>query len=450
MRHALLALSLATAIASAHASEHGVDAAQRIQGALPQVTAWRREIHQHPELSNRETRTAALVAAQLKKLGLEVRTGIAHTGVVGILKGGQPGPKLAIRADMDALPVTEEVDLPFASKAQGEYRGKSTGVMHACGHDTHTAMLLGLATVLAGMRQELSGEVMFLFQPAEEGAPAGEQGGAPLMLQEGVFRDFAPDAMFAMHVISTLNAGTVAVRPGPALSGADGFKLVVHGRQTHGAMPWHGVDPIVTAAQIVTQAQTIVSRRLDIGTLPAVLSFGIVEGGARHNIVPDKVELQGTLRTFDPAHAPAGHRRPARHRRARRRGERRHGGGADPDGRQRPGHRQRSDADRAGAREPGQGDRRRTGARSAAGDAFRGFRLLRQGGAQRLFLRRRHARRTGSGQGAGQSFAPLLRGRGRAAGRHALHAAGDAGLSAAAGQRLCGDRHAAVRGLRPR
>jgi len=301
MRHALLALSLASAIASAHASEHGVDAAQRIQGALPQVTAWRRQIHQHPELSNRETRTAALVAAQLKKLGLEVRTGIAHTGVVGILKGGQPGPKLAIRADMDALPVTEEVDLPFASKAQGEYRGKSTGVMHACGHDAHTAMLLGLATVLAGMRQELSGEVMFLFQPAEEGAPAGEQGGAPLMLQEGVFRDFAPDAMFAMHVISTLNAGTVAVRPGPALSGADGFKLVVHGRQTHGAMPWHGVDPIVTAAQIVTQAQTIVSRRLDIGTLPAVLSFGIVEGGARHNIVPDKVELQGTLRTFDPA-----------------------------------------------------------------------------------------------------------------------------------------------------
>ena len=293
-------LALALAVVSC-APLHATDAAQRVQAELPQVTAWRREIHQHPELSNRETRTAALVAAQLQKLGLELRTGIAHTGVAGILKGGKPGPKLAIRADMDALPVTEEVDLPFASKAQGEYRGKTTGVMHACGHDAHTAMLLGLATVLAGMRQDLAGEVMFLFQPAEEGPPVGEQGGAPLMLQEGVFRDFAPDAVFAMHVISTLNVGTVAVRPGPALSGADGFKLIVHGRQTHGAMPWQGVDPIVTAAQIVNQAQTIVSRRLDIGTLPAVLSFGIVEGGARHNIVPDKVELQGTLRSFDPA-----------------------------------------------------------------------------------------------------------------------------------------------------
>jgi len=297
MRRTLLALAL-TVVSSA--SVHATDAAERVQAELPQVTAWRRQIHQHPELSNRETRTAALVAAQLKQLGLEVHTGIAHTGVVGILKGAKPGPKLALRADMDALPVTEEVDLPFASKAQGEYRGKTTGVMHACGHDAHTAMLLGLATVLAGMQQDLAGEVMFVFQPAEEGPPVGEQGGAPLMLQEGVFRDFAPDAVFAMHVISTLNVGTVAVRPGPALSGADGFKLIVHGRQTHGAMPWQGVDPIVTAAQIVNQAQTIVSRRLDIGTLPAVLSFGIVEGGARHNIVPDKVELQGTLRTFDP------------------------------------------------------------------------------------------------------------------------------------------------------
>jgi len=297
MRRPLLALTLATvSIASAHAT----DAAGSVQAELPQVTAWRREIHQHPELSNHETRTAALVAAQLKKLGLEVHTGVAHTGVVGILKGGKPGPKLALRADMDALPVTEEVDVPFASKAQGEYRGKPTGVMHACGHDAHTAMLLGLATVLAGMWQELPGEVMFVFQPAEEGPPAGEDGGAPLMLKEGLFRDFAPDAVFAMHVISTLNVGTVSLRPGPALAGADSFRLVVHGRQTHGAMPWHGVDPIVTAAQIVTDAQTIVSRRLDISTLPAVVSFGIVEGGARHNIVPDKVELQGTLRSFDP------------------------------------------------------------------------------------------------------------------------------------------------------
>ncbi|MDR3444246.1 MULTISPECIES: amidohydrolase [unclassified Dyella] len=296
MRLTSLALAVATVIAG---TAHAADTTQLVQGELPQVTAWRRDIHQHPELSNRETRTSALVAAQLKKLGLEVHTGIAHTGVVGILKGGKPGPKLAIRADMDALPVTEEVDLPFASKAKGEYRGKQVGVMHACGHDSHTAMLLGLATVLAGMKKDLPGEVMFVFQPAEEGAPAGEEGGASLMLKEGVFRDFKPDAMFGMHVVSSLNVGTVAVRPGPTMAGSDWFKLVVHGRQTHGAMPWNGVDPIVTSAEIISAAQTIVSRKLNIGDLPAVLSFGIVEGGARYNIVPDQVELQGTLRTFD-------------------------------------------------------------------------------------------------------------------------------------------------------
>ncbi|WP_114240359.1 amidohydrolase [Dyella sp. C9] len=298
MRLPTLAFAVATALIG---TAHAADTSQLVQGELPQVTAWRRDIHQHPELSNRETRTAALVAAQLKKLGLDVHTGIAHTGVVGILKGGKPGPKLAIRADMDALPVTEEVDLPFASKAKGEYRGKPTGVMHACGHDAHTAMLLGLATILAGMKQDLPGEVMFVFQPAEEGAPPGEEGGASLMLKEGVFRDFKPDAMFGMHVVSALNTGTVGVRPGPTMAGSDWFKLVVHGRQTHGAMPWNGVDPIVTSAQIINDAQTIVSRRLNIGELPAVLSFGIIEGGARYNIVPDQVEMQGTLRTFDPA-----------------------------------------------------------------------------------------------------------------------------------------------------
>lgn len=299
MRHTVLALALFAAT-TVGGTAYATDTAQLVQSELPQVTAWRRDLHQHPELSNRETRTAALVAAQLKKLGLEVHTGIAHTGVVGILKGGKPGPKLAIRADMDALPVTEDVDLPFASTAKGEYRGKQTGVMHACGHDAHTAMLLGLATTLAGMKKDLPGEVMFVFQPAEEGAPAGEEGGASLMLKEGVFRDFKPDAMFGMHVVSALNTGTVAVRPGPTMAGSDWFKLVVHGRQTHGAMPWNGVDPIVTSAEIITAAQTIVSRKLNIGDLPAVLSFGIVEGGSRNNIVPDKVELQGTLRTFDP------------------------------------------------------------------------------------------------------------------------------------------------------
>jgi amidohydrolase len=296
MRLTSLALALATVLAG---TAHAADTTQLVQGELAQVTAWRRDIHQHPELSNRETRTSALVAAQLKKLGLEVHTGIAHTGVVAILKGGKPGPKLAIRADMDALPVTEDVDVPFASKAKGEYRGKQVGVMHACGHDAHTAMLLGLATVLAGMKKDLPGQVMFVFQPAEEGAPPGEQGGASLMLKDGVFRDFKPDAMFGMHVVSSLNVGTVGVRPGPAMAGSDWFKMVVHGKQTHGAMPWNGVDPIVTSSEIIGAAQTIVSRKLNIGDYPAVLSFGIIEGGARYNIVPDQVEMQGTLRTFD-------------------------------------------------------------------------------------------------------------------------------------------------------
>ncbi|GAP64900.1 N-acyl-L-amino acid amidohydrolase [Mizugakiibacter sediminis] len=303
MRASVLAVAVASLLAAAavRAGAAADTVADAVRQELPQVTAWRRDIHQHPELSNRETRTAALVAKQLQSLGLEVRTGIAHTGVVGILRGGRPGPKLALRADMDALPVTEEVDLPFASKAKGEYRGKPVGVMHACGHDAHTAMLLGVATALAGMKRDLPGEVMFVFQPAEEGAPAGERGGASLMLDEGLFGKlgFKPDAMFGLHVVSSLNVGEVAVRPGPAMAGSDWFRMVVHGRQTHGAMPWNGVDPIVAAAEIVTAAQTIVSRKLDISTLPAVLSFGIIEGGARYNIVPDQVELQGTIRTFD-------------------------------------------------------------------------------------------------------------------------------------------------------
>ncbi len=293
---ALLALAM-----SASATAADDVAVQWTDKLAPQVLAWRRDIHQHPELSNREFRTSELVAKQLRSLGLEVKTGIAHTGVVALLKGGKPGPKLAIRADMDALPVTEEVNLPFASKAVGEYRGKPTGVMHACGHDAHTAMLLGVATALAGMRKDLPGEVMFIFQPAEEGVPAGEDGGAPMMLRDGLFRDFKPDAIFGLHVVSWLNVGDVEVHSGPAMAASDWFKILVRGRQTHGAMPWNGIDPIVTSAQIVNAAQTIVSRRLNIGTLPAVLSFGIVEGGSRYNIVPEKVELQGTLRTFDAA-----------------------------------------------------------------------------------------------------------------------------------------------------
>lgn len=274
---------------------------QMIDPLLPQITTWRRDLHQHPELSNREFRTSKFVAAQLKKFGLDVRTGIAHTGVVGILKGGKPGPKLAIRADMDALPVTEEVDLPFASKAKGEYQGKQVGVMHACGHDAHTAMTLGIAEAMSKIRADLPGEVMFIFQPAEEGAPLGEEGGAPLMVKDGVFRDFKPDAVFGMHVVSSLPVGTAAVRAGGMMASSDTFRIVVHGRQSHGAMPWQGIDPIVTAAQIVTDAQVIVSRQLDINKDPAVVTFGVFNGGSRFNIVPDRAELQGTVRAFDPA-----------------------------------------------------------------------------------------------------------------------------------------------------
>jgi amidohydrolase len=289
----------AVLVALSQATPAAETTAQQVQDVLPQITAWRRDLHQHPELSNREIRTSKLVADELTKLGYEVRTGVAHTGVVGILKGGKPGPKLAIRADMDALPVTEQVDLPFASKVTGEYQGKTVGVMHACGHDAHTAMTLGLASILAKMRPDLPGEVMLIFQPAEEGAPAGEEGGAPLMVKDGVFRDFKPDAVLGMHVVSALSVGTVGVRAGGAMASSDTFRIVVHGRQSHGATPWKGIDPIVTAAEIVTSAQTIVSRQLDINRNPAVVTFGIFNGGQRFNIVPETAELQGTVRAFD-------------------------------------------------------------------------------------------------------------------------------------------------------
>jgi len=297
MQRAILGLCMLSCVACSASAEPATDAA--IRDVMPRVVAWRRDLHAHPELGNRETRTAKLVADHLRSLKLEVRTGIAHTGVVGVLKGGKPGPKLAIRADMDALPVTEEVDLPFASKAKGEYNGKTVGVMHACGHDAHTAMTLGIAEALAKIKNDLHGEVMFVFQPAEEGVPNGEEGGAPLMVREGVFKDFKPDAVLGMHVVSALNVGEVAVRPGGAMASSDTFHIVVHGRQSHGATPWKGVDPIVTASEIVLSAQTIVSRELDINSNPAVVTFGVFDGGERFNIVPDKAELYGTVRAFD-------------------------------------------------------------------------------------------------------------------------------------------------------
>ena len=265
----------------------------------PKVLAWRRDVHQHPELGNRETRTAKLVADHLRALGLKVETGIAHTGVVAVLEGGRPGKRLALRADMDALPVTERNALPFKSTATADYRGEQVGVMHACGHDTHVAMLMGVAEALVKMKDTLPGSVVFVFQPAEEGVPPGEEGGAALMVKEGLIEKYKPDAFIGLHVFSTLTAGTLGVRPGPYMAESDRFNIVVKGRQTHGASPWGGVDPIVAAAHVITSLQTVVSRETNLESLPAVVTVGIVKGGIRYNIIPETVELEGTIRTFD-------------------------------------------------------------------------------------------------------------------------------------------------------
>ncbi|MGP1832999.1 amidohydrolase [Shewanella frigidimarina] len=263
------------------------------------VIAWRRDLHQHPELSNREFRTSKVIEQHLKSLGLEVQTGIAHTGVVAILKGGKPGPLIGLRADMDALPVTEVVDLPFASKATDTYRNQTVGVMHACGHDTHVAMLMGVAENLVKVKDSLAGDVMFIFQPAEEGAPEGEQGGAELMLKQGLFAKRKPEQVFGMHVTSSMPTGMIGLRSGPAMASEDSFTIKVTGKQTHGSRPWSGVDPIVASAQIINSVQTIISRQVDITKAPAVVSFGAINGGIRSNIIPDEVELIGTIRTFD-------------------------------------------------------------------------------------------------------------------------------------------------------
>lgn len=262
------------------------------------VIAWRRDIHEHPELGNREFRTSQLVADHLRALGIDVETGVAHTGVVGVLRGTQAGPVVALRADMDALPVTEEVDLPFASHVTTMYNGSEVGVMHACGHDNHVAILMGTAQVLAALRDRLPGTVKFLFQPAEEGAPPGEEGGADLMIREGALQDPVPDAVFGLHVFPG-DVGSIRYRPGGALASADGLRIVVRGRQTHAAQPWNGVDPIVVASQIVLALQTIVSRQVDATATPSVITIGSIHGGVRGNIIPDEVVLVGTVRTFD-------------------------------------------------------------------------------------------------------------------------------------------------------
>ena len=277
---------------------------QRAKAIEKQLIAWRRDIHEHPELGNLETRTSGLVADHLRKLGMEVKTGVAVTGVVGLLKGAKPGPVVALRADMDALPVKEQVDVPFASKAKGVYLGKEVDVMHACGHDTHVAMLMATAEVLAGMKDQLPGSVKFIFQPAEETPatfePDGEKiWGAKQMIKEGAMQNPKVDAVFGLHVSSAYPAGWIAWRPGPAMSAVDQFWIDVTGKQTHGARPWSGIDPIVASAQIITGIQTIVSRQSNIALEPAVVTVGAINGGNRMNIIPEKVSMIGTIRTYD-------------------------------------------------------------------------------------------------------------------------------------------------------
>ncbi|MEJ6494884.1 amidohydrolase [Pseudoalteromonas lipolytica] len=262
------------------------------------VIKWRRHLHQYPELSNREFETAKYVAKHLRSLGLEVQTGVAHTGVVAKLKGGKKGPLIALRADMDALPVKEQVDLPFASTQTTEYKGNTVGVMHACGHDNHVAILMAAAESLVKIKDQLAGDILFVFQPAEEGAPDGEEGGAELMLKEGLFKE-KPEAVFGLHVTSSLNTGQIGFREGPLMASADKFTITVKGRQTHGSRPWNGVDPIVASSQIIMATQTIASRQVDVTKAPSVVSFGAINGGVRNNIIPDQVEMVGTIRTFD-------------------------------------------------------------------------------------------------------------------------------------------------------
>ena len=267
---------------------------------MKKIVEWRHDLHKYPELSNREFKTSEKVTKHLQDLGLEVKTGIAHTGVVAILEGGKPGPMVALRADMDGLPVVEKTELPFASKERDTYNGQEVGVMHACGHDAHVSILMGVAEFLTSIRSELSGSVMFIFQPAEEGPPVGEEGGAQLMLKEGIWNERKPDVIFGLHVSNSPH-GLIAYREGPAMAAADPWKIIIKGRQAHGSRPWDSIDPIMIAFQIGNNLQTIISRKLDLRESPAVISVGSIHGGVRSNIIPDVVEMEGTIRTFDPS-----------------------------------------------------------------------------------------------------------------------------------------------------
>ncbi len=280
-----------------------VDMSREVEAAaaklMPKIVEWRRHLHQYPELGNREIKTAKFVEEHLRRLGLEVRTGVAKTGVVGILKGSQPGPVIGLRADMDGLPVTERNSLPFRSKEISEYNGQKVGVMHACGHDTHVAMLLGAAELLTGMKEKVKGTVVFIFQPAEEGPPAGEEGGAPLMVKEGVMDNPKIDAIFGIHVNAQTEIGKIKYKSGATMAASDWFQIKIKGRQTHGAYPWLGVDPIAVATQIYTGLQMIVARRSELPKAPVVITVGRINGGVRENIIPEELTMAGTIRTLD-------------------------------------------------------------------------------------------------------------------------------------------------------
>jgi len=283
------------------------NAAQKLQVSTKadalkdQVIAWRRDFHEHPELGNHEVRTSAIIAKHLQSLGIQVQTGVATTGVVGILKGGKPGPVVALRADMDGLPVVERTDVPFASKVKTTYNGQEVGVMHACGHDSHMAILMGVAQVLSGMKSELHGTVKFIFQPAEEGVEPGQKGGAEEMVKEGVLENPKVDVVFGLHINSQTEVGKITYRPGGTMAGVNDMQIIVKGRSAHGAYPWSSVDPIVVSAEIINNLQTIVSRNINITENPAVVTIGAIKGGNRSNIIPERVEMLGTLRSFTAA-----------------------------------------------------------------------------------------------------------------------------------------------------
>lgn len=300
MKH-ILALLFFALIAQVSAAQAPIsnELEASIKAVESKMITWRRDIHQHPELGNREFRTAKLIAEHLTALGLDVTTGVAHTGVVAVLKGGKPGPSIALRADMDALPVTEQNDLPFKSVATSEYNGQTVGVMHACGHDTHVAILMATAEVLAKHKDQISGTVTFIFQPAEEGPPVGEEGGAEMMVKEGVMKGI--DRIYGLHINSQTPINTITWRSGGIMASADDFKLIVHGKQAHGAAPWNSVDPIVVSSQIVNNLQSIISRQLNITENAGIVTIGSIHGGVRSNIIPSQVEMLGTIRALSPA-----------------------------------------------------------------------------------------------------------------------------------------------------